>query len=173
MAGSGKGGSQTTRVQLPKFVEDAAQRAIARGEEVGRIGFVPFTGPDVAAFTPMQEAAFAGTNQAASAFGLPTVSGTGLPEAQGFAGGIRGFSSFPLFEQAQQQLQETRPGQFQAITDFFIDPVTGAAPAAAVPQQGLLSPAPQTFTQPTIKDMLKDGGRGDEQGPVEGPGFSL
>ena len=154
MAGSGKGGSQTTRVQLPQFVEDAAQRAIERGERVGQIGFVPFTGPDVAAFTPMQEAAFAGTNQAASAFGLPVSQVTGLPQAQEFAGGVRGFSSFPLFEQAQQQLQATRPGQFQAITDFFIDPVTGELPVG-VPQQGLLDEP----VQPTV--FRGGGGVGD------------
>lgn len=135
MAGGGKGGSSTTSVQLPKFIEDAAQRAVAQGEQAGQIGFVPFSGPDVAAFSPMQEAAFAGTNQAASAFGLPTSEGTGLPEAETFAGGIRGFSSAPLFEQALAQLEESRPGQFNAITDFFIDPVTGALPQGAAQQR--------------------------------------
>lgn len=124
MAGGGKGGSSTTSVQLPKFIEDAAQRAVAQGEQAAQIGFTPFMGPDVAAFSPSQEAAFSGTNQAASAFGLPQSQGTGMPQAQDF-GGVSGFSSFPIFEQAQQALAQSRPGQFAAINDFFIDPVTG------------------------------------------------
>lgn len=124
MAGGGKGGSQTTRVQLPAFIEDAAERAVARGEQIGQIGFVPQMGPDVAAFNPTQEAAFAGTNQAAGAFGLPQSQGTGLPQAQDF-GGIQAFSSFPIFEQQVQQLEAARPGQAAALQSFFIDPVTG------------------------------------------------
>lgn len=137
MAGGGKGGSQSTSVQLPKFIEDAASRAVDRGEQVGRLGYVPNSGPSVAAFTPTQEAAFSGTNQAASAFGMPTSSGTGLPAAQDF-GGISGYSSMPIYEQALAQLQQSRPGQFDAINDFFIDPMTGAPPA---PQPtGLIEP---------------------------------
>lgn len=151
MAGGGKGGSQTTRVQLPQFIESAAERAVQRGEDVGRIGFVPFTGPDVAAFTPQQEAAFAGTNQAASAFGLPSMQGTGLPQPETFAGGVRGFSSAPLFEQALAELQATRPGQFDAINSFFIDPVTGALPAGmAGPAGAGLLGAPN----PSLSDVL-------------------
>ena len=147
MSGGGKGGSETTKVQLPKFIEDAAQRAVAQGEQAGRIGFVPFSGPDVAAFSPAQEAAFAGTNQAASAFGLPTAQGTGLPAPETFAGGVQGFSSAPLFEQALAQLEAQRPGQFGAINEFFIDPVTGALPTgaaqqAAQQQLGLQNPQP-------------------------------
>jgi len=123
--GGGKGGSQSTQVRLPDFIEEAGERAVARGEDIAKIGFVPHMGPDVAAFSPTQEAAFAGTNMAASAFGLPQSQGTGLPEAQDFGGGIRGFSSFPIFEQSLQDLREARPGQVAAIEDFFIDPVTG------------------------------------------------
>lgn len=144
MAGGGKGGSQETSVKLPAFVEAAAERAVGRGEEVGKLGFVPNMGPSVAAFNPTQEAAFSGVNQAAAAYGMPTSSGTGMPAAQDFGGGISGFSSFPAFEASLAQLQQQRPGQYDAINNFFIDPVTGAAPGAAT---GLLS-EPAAPTEP-------------------------
>ena len=164
MAGGGKGGSQTSRVQLPQFIEDAAQQAVAQGQRAGQIGFVPYTGPDVAAFTPAQEAAFAGTNQAAAAFGLPTAQGTGLPEAQTFAGGVRGFSSAPLLEESMAALEASRPGQFGAIQDFFIDPVTGAAP------EGLLS---QPVSQPVVSGGRRDRDRTPRVMPSgQGAGFT-
>lgn len=130
MSGGGKGGSQSTSVQLPSFIEDAAKRAIDRGETASQIGYVPYSGPDVAAFTPLQEASFASTNQAAEAFGLPSAMGSTLPEAQNF-GGILGYSSKPIYDQAIGILAEERPGQYNAINNQFIDPVTGTLSKAA------------------------------------------
>lgn len=130
LGGGGKGGSQSTSVKLPQFVEDAASRAIDRGEAASQIGFVPFSGPEVAAFTPQQELAFAATNQAAEAFGLPAQTGTGLPAPQDFGGGVMGFSSRPVLDFALGALEEERPGQFAALQAPFIDPVTGELPLA-------------------------------------------
>ena len=70
MSGGGKGGSQTTQVSIPPWLEQAAQRNIAKAEDISQIGFVPYMGPDVAAFTPMQQASFMNTGSAAQAFGL-------------------------------------------------------------------------------------------------------
>lgn len=125
--GGGKGGSTTSEVTIPKFLEDAAKANLAQAGEISQIGYVPYYGPDVAAMTPMQEAAIQNINQAASAFGLaaPSDPMAGMPQAQEFAGGVRGYSSAPIFEQSLQQLQANRPGQFDAINRQFIDPVTG------------------------------------------------
>jgi len=71
---------------------------------------------------------------AAGAFGLATPTGasvTGMPTATEYAGGIRGYSSAPLFEQAQAELAARRPAQKAYIDSFFIDPVTGAYGANA------------------------------------------
>ena len=180
------GGRNQSSVQLPGFIEDAAQRAIQRGEQAAQIGFVPFSGPEVAAFTPMQEAAFAGTNQAASAFGLPTVSGPQFPEPETFAGGVRGFSSRGLLDEAISQLGQERPGQLEAIQSFFIDPVTGALPLGT-PVQSPVAPVPTTqgdgggmsvlpvqgdrqgFT--SIRDMFDGGGAGQSGDRFEGGGI--
>lgn len=132
----GKGGSQTqtTEMTIPAYLEEPIKRNIARAEDISRIGFVPYMGPDVAAMTPMQEAAMQSTGQAAAAFGLPNALGNQVtPQPQQFAGGISGYSSFPLYEQALSELQARRPGQYDAIMNQFLDPFTGqpAAPESA------------------------------------------
>ena len=129
----GKGGSQTTEVKVPQYIEDAAKASLAKADLLAQIGYTPYYGPDVAAFTPMQQAAFQGTADAASAFGMGTpmsqqdVMG-GMPAPTEYAGGVQGYSSAPMFEQSVDQLRQQRPGQYDALTAPFIDPVTGAAP---------------------------------------------
>ena len=125
MAG-GKGGSTTSTVEVPQYIEDAARRNLERADLISQIGYVPYFGPDVAAFTPQQEAAFAGTQQLAGAFGTPTTMDMGVPAPQTFAGGVRGYSSAPMFEQAQFELGRRRPAQKAFIDSLFIDPFSGA-----------------------------------------------
>lgn len=140
MSGGGKGGSQTSAVTIPKFMEDAAKKNLARADQASQIGYTPFYGADVAAFTPQQNAAFGNTNQAAQAFGLLGGEGNGMPPPQTFAGGMQGYSSGGLYDQALAELQARRPGQYNAINDMFIDPITGepvAGQVAPAVQQGI------------------------------------
>jgi len=85
--GGGKGGSTSTEVSIPAWLEDAAKSGLARGTQAAGIGYVPYRGPDVAALTPMQEAAMANTSMASSAFGLGAspLPGAGMPTVQTFA----------------------------------------------------------------------------------------
>lgn len=125
----GKGGSQTTEVQIPDYLETPIQQNIAMAQDMARIGYVPYYGPDVAGFSPMQQAAFANTNQAAQAFGMQGVSSqgggvdpyTGMPA---LAPGQTGYSSGDVFDQSRAELQRRRPGQYSALESFFIDPNT-------------------------------------------------
>jgi len=127
----GKGGSttQTTQQTIPDYLEAPIRRNIAKAEDLAQIGFTPYMGPEVAAMTPMQQAAMRNTSQAAQAYGLQAAPGQEImPEPQTFAGGIQGYSSFPLYEQALAELEARMPGQYAALTAPFIDPVTGAEP---------------------------------------------
>ena len=127
MAG-GKGGSTTTSVEVPEYIQEAAKRNLTKAERISQLGYVPYYGPDVAAFTPLQEAAFGNVAGQAGAFGLATPAGdamSGMPAAQEFAGGVRGYSSAPMFEQAQAELAARRPAQKSYIDSFFIDPFSG------------------------------------------------
>lgn len=143
------GGSETTSVEIPAFLQEAAQRNLARADQVSQIGYTPYYGPDVAAMTPMQIAAMQNTGAAASAFGLPTVANpmAGMPTPQTFAGGVQGYSSAPLFQQSLEALRVNNPGQYAAIQSLFVDPRTGAAPfgITSMPMGGV---APQSYGQP-------------------------
>jgi hypothetical protein len=141
----GKGGSTTSSVEIPEYIEEAARRNLGKAEDISQIGYVPYYGPDVAAFTPFQEAGFQQTADVASAFGVgPQMSQTdimgGMPAATEFTGGVRGYSSAPLYQQAVDKLAAQRPAQAQFIESFFIDPVTG--------QVGSRVPTEYDYTSP-------------------------
>ena len=136
-----KGGSTTSSTEIPAWLENAAIENINKGRNVSEIGYTPYYGPEVAAFNPMQQQSMQSTGSAASAFGLAPQgfdATAGIPQAQTFAGGIQGYSSAPLYEEALSQLQQNRPGQYNAINNMFIDPYSGAGASgnyAASPQQ--------------------------------------
>lgn len=128
-----KGGSTTSTVAVPEYIEKAAKRNLNKAEGISQIGYTPYYGADVAAFTPMQQAAFQNTADTAGAFG--TAGGNmsqqdirgGMSEPTTFAGGVRGYSSAPMYEQSLEALAAARPGQKEYIDNFFIDPYTGRA----------------------------------------------
>mgnify|MGYP000373703095 CR=1 FL=1 len=139
-----KGGSTTSKTEIPAWLENAAIENINKARNVSQLGYTPYYGPDVAAFSPMQQQSMQSTGNAASAFGLAPQgfdAMAGMPQAQTFAGGVQGYSSAPLYQQALDQLQANRPGQYQAMTDMFIDPFTGA------PAQGSYNATPAQVDQ--------------------------
>lgn len=127
----GKGGSTSSSVEIPEYIEKAAQRNLNKAERISQLGYVPYYGPDVAAFTPMQQASFQNTANVANAFGMgaPTsqsdiMGGMGAPTQ--YAGGVSGYSSAPIYEQSLDELARQRPGQKSYMDSFFIDPYSGS-----------------------------------------------
>jgi hypothetical protein len=122
--GGGKGGKQTTEVQIPQYLQDASKRNIARAEQVQRLGFTPYTGPQVAAFNPTQLAAMQSNIGAAEAFGLmqpnTVTAAQGMPTPQTFADGSQGYSSMPLYDQALAEMQRRNPAQVAAYNKLFV-----------------------------------------------------
>jgi hypothetical protein len=130
-----KGGSKTSEVKLPEYIEAAAQRNLSRADRVSELGYVPEYGPSVAAFTPMQQAAFQNTADAADAFGMSSPTSQrdimgGMDAPTTYANGVQGYSSAPMYEQMLAELQAKNPGQYKAIMDMFINPTGGTAPLA-------------------------------------------
>jgi hypothetical protein len=156
MSGGGKGGTSSTSVEIPAWLESAARQNIARADQIAQIGYVPYYGPDVAAMTPMQLAAGGNINTAASAFGLgaPSSPMAGMQPAMDY-GGMAAYSSAPLYEQSLAQLQARRPGQFAALQAPFLNPFTGAGPAA--PFSANLAFADQTMA-PFMPPVVNNGG---------------
>ena len=140
MSGGGKGGKQTTTTTIPEWVREPAERNIARAETAQKIGYMPYYGPDIAAFNPTQNAAFSANIGAAEAFGLvPQGSLTAFqgmaPAPTTYAGGIQAYSSGDLFDQALAELEAKRPGQVAQYNKLFVDPFTGEQPAPLVEQE--------------------------------------
>ena len=126
----GKGGSSTTEVKIPEYIEAAAQRNLNKAERISQLGYVPQYGPDVAAFTPMQQASFQNTANAANAFGMAAPTSQrdimgGMDAPTTYAGGVQGYSSAPMYQQSIDALAAARPAQKSYIDSFFIDPTTG------------------------------------------------
>lgn len=136
------GGKQTSETKIPEWLSAAAQQGLGRANSVASIGYTPYYGPDVAAMTPMQDAAMSNINTGASAFGMAAPTSSGMPEAQTFAGGVRGYSSAPMYEAALAELKTRYPGQYNAIMGQFIDPVTGALPMSMQPSAAAQPAAP-------------------------------
>jgi hypothetical protein len=167
MGGSGK---TTTEVKVPAWLESAAQKNLAKADALAQIGYTPYYGPDVAAMTPMQMASMQGTNTAASAFGLPTADPmSGAPTAMNY-GGMPAYSSGGMYDQALSELQRRQPAQYEALRAPFIDPVTGAQPAAPFGSGSTMGskggaeappvPAPSPVVAPFMPVVREGGGGG-------------
>jgi len=124
MSGGGKGGKQSSSVEIPSWIQQPSIRNMARAEELQKVGYMPYMGPDVAGFTQPQQQAMQSNIDAASAFGLvdPGMNAMdGMPEATDY-NGMSTHSSFPMFEMAVADMKAARPGQAQAYDDLFVDP---------------------------------------------------
>jgi len=120
-SGGGKGGKKTEETTIPEWLRGPASRNLARAEAVQQIEYMPYYGPDVAAFTPAQNAAFDANIGAAEAFGLlapNTLTATsGMPTPTDWDG-FTGYSSQPIYESALAELKAKQPGavaQYDAL----------------------------------------------------------
>lgn len=123
MSGGGKGGSQSTKAEIPPWAERAMIQNLGRAGDMAKIGYQGYYGPDVAAFSPMQEMGMQSSYDAAAAYGLAPQGGNamaGMPQAQEFEGGIRGYSSGDLYEQARAEFESRNPVQAQQYNNLFV-----------------------------------------------------
>ena len=132
----GKGGSTTSEIRVPDYIEGAARRNLDKADAISQVGFTPFYGADVASFVPLQEAAFQNTADVADAFGMATprsptdiMGNMGAPQT--YANGVTGYSSAPMFQDAVDTLGYFRPNQKALLDSFFVNPYTGFDPSGA------------------------------------------
>lgn len=170
MAGGGGKGSQTTsqKMELPPWMEDAFKKGLSLSEERAKMGYVPYIGPDVAAFTQPQVQSMQQGSDIANMFGMgpKTDIQSQLPQSIDFGGGIRAHSGFPLFEQAQDTLGAKYPGLKSYLDSFFINPETGQmAPNSPWDRAAAASTARPSYTAPSyqgreMEAMSGQAGRG-------------
>lgn len=121
---SSKGGSNTTvqKQELPAWLDKAAQDNLAQAKIAGQIGYMPYYGPEIAGLSPQQTQSMQNTFNAQQAFGMVPQGAefsTGLPEAQQFAGGVSGYSSGGLFDQALAELRARQPDIAAQYDKFY------------------------------------------------------
>ena len=138
----GKGGrSQETSNQtgtseainrVPPFSEALGINNLLKADAISGMGPVRNYGPTVAAFNPTQIASFQNTADTANAFGMgaPTDIMAGMPEATDFGGGVMGYSAAPVVDNMMAELEAKAPGQYDAMTGMYMDPITGEQPTS-------------------------------------------
>ena len=104
----------TSETKVPEWIEDASKQAIGMANARNELGYVPYRGPDVAAFNPMQMNAMQGANTMAASLGLPTA-GLTLMKPEDYGNGVWGHSSAPLYDDNMLRLQEANPELFEAL----------------------------------------------------------
>lgn len=145
------GGSQSTSMQIPEWLEQPARRNIGRAEEISQLGYMPNFGPQVAALSNQQTQAMRNQNRMANAYGMGGGGGLNIPKPQTFAGGVQGYSSFPMFKQMRDTFGQRRPGQMDAYKAQFINPRSGAAATSA------FAGAPTQAVDPTTGQIVDAG----------------
>ena len=107
-------GSKSSTTEVPAYIEDASKQAIGMANARNELGYVPYMGPDVAAFNPMQMNAMQGANTMAQSMGLPTA-GLSLMAPTDYGNGVWGHSSAPVYEDSMARLQAANPELFDAL----------------------------------------------------------
>lgn len=133
-----KGGSQTQEVIMPEFAETAVQQGLGMGRDLAPLAatYVPDPLPVVAALSPQEQLANQYTNMAASAFDMPTVDTSSyMPQPTQYAGGIQGYSTQPMVQEAIDTTRAQAPGYADYVESFGIDPVTGEVGSRAPQNQ--------------------------------------
>jgi len=107
-------GSKSSKTEVPAYIEDASKQAIGMANARNELGYIPYMGPDVAAFNPMQMNAMQGSNTMAQSMGLPTA-GLSLMAPTDYGNGVWGHSSAPVYEDSMARLQAANPELFDAL----------------------------------------------------------
>ena len=113
------GGKDKIKQDIPAWAESLARETAGRASQTAGIGYMPWTGPDVAGLNAFERQAMDSTNSASSAYGLGTADYMAdLPEEYKYSGGMTGYSAYPLFSQAIGNLETIAPnaiGQYDSM----------------------------------------------------------
>lgn len=184
------GSKSKTTTQIPAYIEQGGKDALAQAQRIQQMGYIPYMGPEVAMYDPR---AAMSANAGLDAFGLTPMNTDPMAgAATATMGGMTGYTSAPMLEQAQQALQAKYPGLYDYLTSMTINPVTGGAPAWAQPVQAVNTEAAMRQMNPgrtqeerdarfggttsgggytSIRDMYDGGGPGASGGSFKGGGM--
>ena len=169
MSGRKRRINRPQKVKVPAYIEDGGQGLTSPARmKSPASGYTPYYGPDVAAFSPMQQASFQNTADTASAFGLSAPASQqdimgGIPAPTTYAGGVSGLTHRPRC-MSSHWLSFRRSAQrsIRAIMGQFIDPVSEADTQALLTAARLVCFARRSscrdHTSPRREGNAPDGG---------------
>ena len=110
----------TTVNKPPKWFSDAAIKSLEVADRINQIGYVPYMGNQVAAFTPMQQQAMQGVSDWASAANgtAKTDAMAGMPQATVDGSGVAGYDSARGMMRNLELIKERFPKQYDQLTAF-------------------------------------------------------
>ena len=122
----GSSTKQTTSTQYPEWYTDMVRGQVQKAEDISKLGYTPYMGPETAAFAPQQVDAMQQAANWSAAFGGPgaqavDVAGS-LPQPTDYGNNMRGYSSFPGYLEQLDTLKQMYPGQHAYINSFVINP---------------------------------------------------
>lgn len=162
-----------TKSEPPQWWEDAAKKALATGEKVARKGYVPYMGPDVAAFDPQMIDAMQQANDWSAAFmtpgQAPADASASIMPVTDYGNGLRGYSSYGGFQDSIAALREAYPGLANYLDSFFINPTTGRFPGGGAGGFGGDPVTPPPVTPPPTSPPPTSPPGGDGGGGGGGP----
>lgn len=107
-------GSKTESQSVPQYVTDLGTDAANLARERNEMGYIPYYGPETAAFTPMQVAQMHGANLQAGALGLPQAEGSFVPQTS-YDNGLQGYNSAGIMEDSLARLKEANPDVYNLL----------------------------------------------------------
>ena len=107
--------TQETKQEIDPQVAANSEANMGLARMLASLGFQPYGGTDVAAFTPQQEASFDASNMAAGAFGMPTAFNwrDSMPTPTESESGIMGYNTQDMMK---KEIGDERYGE---LTDFL------------------------------------------------------
>jgi hypothetical protein len=160
----GKGGSTTSAQQIPEWIEGPAKANLEKARLAGEIGYMPYYGPEVAALSPMQQSAMQNTTGAMSAFGMAPAGAqyqSSLPPTTTM-GGVTGYSSGDLYDQAVAELAVRNPAQMERYNRAMASTsdATSAANQGSTQTDPRLNPASPMYDPAYYNRVMASGGGG-------------
>lgn len=123
----GKGGSQSSQVQIPGYMEDALRQQLARAQAVQNMPYAPIMGPTMAGFTSGQKAGMESQAALAQRMGIIPqeydVASGYMPGAIDVGNGLTAYASYPGAKERVLAAYEENP-QLQRSMEALYTPET-------------------------------------------------
>ncbi len=112
--GGGKGGGQSSSVEIPAWLEGASQRNVQRAESLAGVGHQNYYGPSIAAFNPAQNFVFDSLLGATGTMGFGDMGMTASemqPTPTDFGNGLLGYETGSIADAAVDEWRGRNPSQ--------------------------------------------------------------